>query len=292
MKTAVTILALTALLATVYDRSTDGRAQTAPDTGATGQPLEVRHLLRVRSATGDADGTDGRDQERQAVHAVPALARLPERAPTALTGTPPRVQIGQPAFYSARCHDAYQAVRWYRTRYDEYRFIMGMSAAPRLETGMACPRIRERAQYWIGAAKTNRIAAAVWKRTLHNHKNWPAAVHEVQRAFPGTESWLLSCSAAESRWGAWVRYGGSPYYEGYEYTNEVGGFLQYRWYTFKGHYRHGLESLRSRGFRTSLPGPDDVRAWLSPLGQAIAGGWARWSGNDNQHWSASWGNGC
>lgn len=213
-----------------------------------------------------------------------------------LAATPPKVRIGQPAFYSAKCHDAYQAVRWYRARYDTHRQTMHMSLAPRLETGMACPRLRERAAYWIWAAKVNRKAAnlyvELYARTLHNTKGWVAAVHEVQRAFPGTEQWLLSCSAAESRWGAWVRYGGSPYYDGYEYTNAVGGWLQYRWYTFKGHYRHGLESARSRGFKVALPGPDDVRAWLSPLGQAIAGGWARWSGNDNSHWSASWGRGC
>lgn len=168
---------------------------------------------------------------------------------------------------------------------------------------------------WLTAPRTNRCADVPWTRscliarervrhhtrrinrileptTLRTHQDWRGAVHEAQKAFPGTESWLLSCSAAESRWGAWVRYGGSPYYDGYEYTNAVGGWLQYRWYTFKGHYRHGIDSARSRGFRVSLPGPDDVRAWLSPLGQAIAGGWARWSGNDNSHWSASWGRGC
>lgn len=196
------------------------------------------------------------------------------------------------AAYDSRCADAWTAVRWYRTRYDTHRRTMRLPVAPPVEQAMNCRRLRLRARYWVGAARVNRIAAARWHRTLHNHKNWVGAVHEVQKAFPGTEQWLLSCSAAESRWGAWVRYGGSPYYQGYEYTNAVGGWLQYRWYTFRGHYRHGLDSLRSRGFLYRLPEPTDVDAWLSPLGQAVAGGWARWSGNDDMHWSASHGRGC
>lgn len=210
---------------------------------------------------------------------------------TSAAANKPRVDIGQPAFYSTRCSGAYQAVRWYRARYNQHRQVMRMQLAPRVETGMNCARLRERARYWQHAAKTNRLAAARWARTIHNHKNWPAAVQEVQKAFPGTAGWLLSCSAAESRWGAWVRYGGHPYYTGYEHTNEVGGYLQYRWQTFKGHYRRGLESVRSRGFRVNLPGPNDVRAWLSPLGQAIAGGWAILHGQ-RSHWFASIGSGC
>ena len=122
--------------------------------------------------------------------------------------------------------------------------------------------------------------------------DWVTAVHLIQRVFPGTESWLLSCSAAEGGHGRWVRYGGGSYYPGYEYTDAVGNWLQYRWSTFKGHYRNGLASLRARGFKIDMPASTDVQAWLMPMGAAIAGGWARWSGNDNSHWSASWGNGC
>jgi hypothetical protein len=205
-------------------------------------------------------------------------------------GAKPVVRIGKAAAYDSRCGDAYRAVRWYRARYNKHRLALGLNLAPPVEEAMNCRRQRERAAYWIGAAKQNRLE--VNRRTLPEPSSWVAAVRVVQRPFPGTSSWLLSCSAAESHWGSWVRFGGSPYYQGYEYTNEVGGFLQYRWRTFQGHYRHGLESLRERGFLVSLPAPSDVRAWLSPLGQAVAGGWARWSGNDDSHWSASWGRGC
>lgn len=130
------------------------------------------------------------------------------------------------------------------------------------------------------------------RRELPQPNDWVTAVHVIQRVFPTTESWLLSCSAAEGGHGRWVRYGGGAYYPGYEYTDAVGGWPQYRWSTFKGHYRHGLDALRAQGFVIDMPEPDDVRAWLMPMGHAIAAGWARWSHNDNSHWSASWNNGC
>jgi hypothetical protein len=130
------------------------------------------------------------------------------------------------------------------------------------------------------------------QRAIPSSNDWATAVSQVQRVFPGTESWLLSCSSAEGGHGRWVTYGGGSYYPGFEDRYTVGGPLQYKWPTFKGHYRHALESLRSRGFIVELAGPEDVQAWLSMTGQALAGGWARWSGNDSSHWSASWGNGC
>lgn len=126
-----------------------------------------------------------------------------------------------------------------------------------------------------------------------NHA-WYKAIDEVQKVFPGTAAWLMSCSDAEGGHGRWVRYGGGAYYPGYEYTDAVGNWLQYRWSTFKGHFRNALVYVRSKGFivPSDLLDPGDVRAWLSPLGAALAGGWARYTGNDASHWSASWGNGC
>lgn len=73
--------------------------------------------------------------------------------------------------------------------------------------------------------------------------------------------------------------------------------MQFRFSTFTGMFRHGVDSLKERGYRL----PAHLRnqsadglttAWRSALGQAIAAGWARYTGNDNSHWSASWGNGC
>lgn len=123
---------------------------------------------------------------------------------------------------------------------------------------------------------------------------WYKAIAQAQKVFPGTEAWLLSCSAAEGGHGRWVRYGGGSYYSGYERTGAVGNWLQFRWPTFKGMYRHALDHLLSRGYKVpkQIRDPSNVRAWLSPLATALAGGWARYTDNDASHWSASWSRGC
>lgn len=79
------------------------------------------------------------------------------------TADPPVVKTSS-AFYSTRCADAWQAVRWYRARYNTHRATMGMSLAPPVEQGMDCRRLRERARYWQHAAKVNRAAAQRWLR--------------------------------------------------------------------------------------------------------------------------------
>jgi hypothetical protein len=121
---------------------------------------------------------------------------------------------------------------------------------------------------------------------------WPRAVREVQRVFPGTESWLLSCSAAEGGHGRWVGYSGVSYSTWLRDSDTVGGPLQFRFSTFTGMFRRGAEHVRAKGYRLPSHLSDQTTAWRSALGQAIAGGWARYTGNDNSHWSASWGNGC
>lgn len=124
---------------------------------------------------------------------------------------------------------------------------------------------------------------------------WPKAVREVQRVFPGTEGWLLSCSDAEG-WSPgfdrWVGFAGVPYSTWLRDSNTVGGPMQFRFGTFTGMYRRGVEHVRLRGYRLVPLGTDLTAAWRSALGQALAGGWARWSGNDDRHWSASWSRGC
>ena len=72
---------------------------------------------------------------------------------------PKVVKIADPATYDSKCGDAYQAVRWYRDRYNTHRTTLGYSLAPKLEQAMSCERTRERASYWILAADVNRKAA-------------------------------------------------------------------------------------------------------------------------------------
>jgi hypothetical protein len=117
---------------------------------------------------------------------------------------------------------------------------------------------------------------------------WRRAVKQAEKVFPGTSGWNLSCSASEGGWGRWVRYGGGAYYPGYEETDEVGNWLQFRWSTFKGFYRHALETVISRGYLVpdELRDSGDVRAWLSPLATALAGGWAITNGM-RHHWAGA-----
>lgn len=119
---------------------------------------------------------------------------------------------------------------------------------------------------------------------------WLRAVREVQRVFPGTESWLLSCSAAEGGHGRWVGYSGVSYSTWLRDSDTVGGPMQFRFSTFTGMYERAVRHARERGYR--VPEMDMTSAWRSALGQALAAGWARYTGNDNSHWSASFGRGC
>jgi hypothetical protein len=169
------------------------------------------------------------------------------------------------------------------------------------QLGMQPTRVSGVPVRWCGYARwvenlwwKRRVAARkeVVRRVIPVSNDWVTSVKIAQRAFPGTESWLMSCSAAEGGHGRWVTYGGGSYYPGFETRYIVGGPLQYKWPTFKGHYRHALDSLRERGFIVDLPDPENVAAWLSMTAQALAGGWARWSHNDDSHWSASWNTGC
>lgn len=125
---------------------------------------------------------------------------------------------------------------------------------------------------------------------------WPRAVEQANRVFPGTFTWLMSCSSAEGGWGRFVLHGGARYYPGAEYAKggrEVGGNMQYTYGTFRGHYRRAIEYVRERGYfldrtlQEVSPG-----TWQSAAAQALAAAWARYTGNDNSHWSASWSNGC
>jgi hypothetical protein len=172
-----------------------------------------------------------------------------------------------------------------------------------LAVAHGCAYMNWLAKQWKGKAATARQAYYRWRENRLTLKDyafrpgnnaWLKAVREVQRVFPGTESWLRSCSDAEGGWGRWVGYGGQGYSTWLRDSDTVGGPLQFRWSTFKGMFRHALGYVHARGLKvpTHLRDPSNDITWRSALGQALAGGWARFTGNDNSHWSASWGNGC
>lgn len=221
--------------------------------------------------------------------------------------TTPNVQHVEkkPPKRSERCLSARQAVVFYRSATHIWQLLRGAEKlagpGPRVR-GRSCHWARYAATEWRARLRAAKISYRKWVESLtlrdfsfcEDCRAWPRAVEEVQRVFPGTESWLLSCSAAEGGHGRWVGYGGQGYSAWLRDSDTVGGPLQFRWSTFKGMYRHALDHLRQKGFRVPphLKDPGSDIAWRSALGQALAGGWARYTGNDNSHWSASWDNGC
>jgi hypothetical protein len=128
---------------------------------------------------------------------------------------------------------------------------------------------RLRAERWVDRHTlrdfTVRPGASAWRR----------AVREVQRVYPGTEGWLLSCSASEGGWGrfVWNTQGSG-----------CGGWMQFQPSTFVGFYARALADVRARGYRV----PGSAASFYSPLGQALAGAWAIRNGM-RHHW---FGSGC
>lgn len=85
-----------------------------------------------------------------------------------------------------------------------------------------------------------------------------AAVAYVQRAWPGSAGWLISCSSTEGGHGRWFpNTGGSG----------AGGWLQFMSGTFYGNVNTAFAYGRARG----LSLPNAAKSWYSPLGQAATG---------------------
>lgn len=134
------------------------------------------------------------------------------------------------------------------------------------------------AKEWKGRAWRARQAYTRWISsyyTLRPHRDWQRAVKEVQRAYPGTQSWLLSCSASEGAHGLWV-----PNRQG----SGAGGWLQFMESTFWRMYGTALSDVTRRGFSV----PASAASWYSPLGQALAGAWGVTNGRSHE-W---YGHGC
>ncbi len=140
------------------------------------------------------------------------------------------------------------------------------------------PRYRPRHSpgFWRWDAKVARreIRSARYLLSLHLRRtnDWQIAARIVQRSWPGTESWLLSCSAHEGGHGVFVMN---------TQGSGAGGWLQYMESTFNYHYSSALTLAR----QNHLPVPPAGLGWTSPLAQAFAGGWgyshqrSAWSGD-------------
>lgn len=91
--------------------------------------------------------------------------------------------------------------------------------------------------------------------------DWEQAIQRVQTPYPGSATWLLNCSASEGGHGQWV-----PNRQG----SGAGGWMQYMNGTFWHDYTRAISDLHARGYAV----PASTATWYSPLGQAIAAGWA------------------
>lgn len=135
------------------------------------------------------------------------------------------------------------------------------------------------------------------RKVLPNTNDWVTATAIAQRVYPGTQSWLLSCSGAEGGHGPWVWYGGRLW-AGHHIGNDflgmdtVGGWLQFRYSTFEPYSEWAFADVERKGFIIPNLGSGEYDAWLSPIGQALTGAYMRFYGRDGHHWSASSGNGC
>jgi hypothetical protein len=182
----------------------------------------------------------------------------------------------------------------------------------RCQTRLGKPRTRTNyLERRTRSINTIRWVADLWKtrnakcqkrlrhRTLPATNDWRNAVRITQRVYPGTADWMLSISKREGGYGPWVWYGGR-HWNGYHIGNDylgadtVGGWLQYRYSTFIGHWHAAVKDLKRRGFvipdlgwarpKVKYGVGTGYGPWLSPLGQALAAGCAKYYGREGCHW--------
>lgn len=120
--------------------------------------------------------------------------------------------------------------------------------------------------------RVQRASRRLWL-TLPSPSDWTVAVRVAQRAYPGTDGWLLSCSASEGGHGSWVwnRHGSG-----------AGGWAQFMESTFWRMFNAARADVTQRGFSV----PSSAASFRSPLGQALAAAWGYTNGRRHE-WSGS-----
>lgn len=160
-----------------------------------------------------------------------------------------------------------EGVAWQRAQAWRWQGFAGIPRSPSAFTERKTakePFLRWLVNLW--SARRARAYAYVRANPALMVRDWRTAVLYVQRWFPGTSPWLLDCSSSEGGHGRWVpnrKHSGA------------GGWMQYMEGTFYGDFDSAVNWLRARGVRV----PSAARNWYSPLGQAIAAGWARHTGH-------------
>lgn len=135
-----------------------------------------------------------------------------------------------------------------------------------------CKYARWVADLWRG--RTHRVAKAYDLHVLPAINDWQTSVKIVQRVYPDTDDWLLSCSGGEGGHGGFVMN-----HEG----SGAGGWMQFLADTFYSNVDNALADVRAKGFIVSAR----VRSWYHPLGQALTAAFMRTMGWSHTHWAPS-----
>lgn len=223
-----------------------------------------------------------RDGARRARRGVTSPIRQPEKMGAAVPASP-ALQAAAEGDRTGRCSHARRAVEFYARRLAYWRAKMGQRSGAGLSKipsagnrAVACPRYLARVLQRKAYA-----ARRAWERyrTLRDfdvrpgYSGWQRAVDEVQKVYPGTKGWLLSCSASEGGWGRWVLN-----------SHGAGGWAQFLEPTFWRMFGAARADVTSRGFRV----PASAASWRSPLGQALGAAWGVTNGRRHE-W---FGRGC
>lgn len=199
---------------------------------------------------------------------------------------PPTKKVQEPKVKGQRakfCYDARLAVPYYRSITRLWQRLRGAerlaSHSPKVK-GRSCSWARYAASEWKGRAQAARRTYHRWKEehTLREQPTWIKAVREAQRAYPGTEGWLRSCSSTEGA----GRNLSINYFVMNHQGSGAGGWLQFMHSTFVRMWGAAHADVTGRGFFV----PASAHSWSSRLGQALAGGWAATFGRTHE-WSGS-----
>lgn len=191
-----------------------------------------------------------------------------------------------------KCPTTFDGIHFYRQKVWGHQDFLGIPHTHKSSQPIIGCKYAE----WVRVlwkTRNNEIKKKVNFRTLHDPGDWNTAIKISQRVFPGTASWLWNCSGAEGGHGSWVPYRdyGRSYYPGYENTDAVGGWMQFRPSTIRDAWPKTYAWLVRHGWK--IADMSWMEAWFSPLAQALSASYYREiEGSAGHHWSASVGNGC
>lgn len=239
--------------------------------------------LVILSVTGSAPAGTAGVSERALGHerAVRQDGRGLLAVPTYPTAS--TASMAAPRSETRRCPDHRAGVRWYRAKHRHWNRLRHAPAPRQGRKPRSCPDARFLA---VRARERSRNARTVTERWVARHvledfrvrpgaNAWLRAVDEVQRVFPGTSGWLLSCSASEGGHGRRVMNS-----QGSGATD----WLQFMPETYARMSWAARVYAASRGFIV----PYTASQIHSPLGQALAGAWGVTNGRRHE-WA---GHGC